>query len=184
MKAIAGYHARIAPLGCVAAMRRFAAAAFSVCVVACSAQRAPAASPAPSSAPPRANVGSRPLLERYGVAPDYRFHQAEPDCPIQVPQTTLATIPIEGGTALVFSTPSAREEVRARAVRLADDYEKETVPGVPTLHAKEVDTPDGARVEIRAAWLKDTERVREALRERAQKIRASDSCPTLRAAAR
>ena len=116
--------------------------------------------------------------------PDYRFHQALPDCPIQVPQTTLATIPIDGGTAFVFSTPSAREEVRARATRLADDYEKQAAAGAPPMHAKEVDTPDGARVEIRAEWLKDTDRVREILRERAEKIRSRDSCPSLRAATR
>jgi len=160
------------------------AAAIAALAVACGPQRAPVASPAPSNAAPRANVGSRALLERYGLAPDYRFHQALPDCPMQVPQTTLGTIPIEGGTAFVFSTPSAREEVRARATRLADDYEKQAASGVPAMHAKEIDTPDGARVEIRAEWLKDTDRVREILHERAQQIRTSDSCPSLRAAAR
>lgn len=153
-------------------------------VIGCSAERPPATAPTPSKAPVQASVGSRPLLERYGLTPDYRFRQALPDCPMQVPQTTLATMPIDGGTAFVFSTPSAREEVRARATRLADDYEKQAATEVPPMHAQEIDTPDGARVEIRAEWLKDTDRVREILQERAEKIRTSDSCPTLRAATR
>jgi len=178
MKLYARREAKTSPL------RSTVAAAISGLVIACGAQRAPATSSTPGNTAPRASVGSRPLLERYGLAPDYRFRQAMPDCPIQVPQTTLTTIPIEGGTAFAFSTPSAREEVRTRAARLADDYEKRAAAGVPPMHAKEIDTPDGARVEIRAEWLKDTERVRQILQERAEKIRASDSCPSLRAATR
>jgi hypothetical protein len=153
------------------------AACVSFIASACGAQ--PAKAPVAIGVPAQPITATQKLLAHYGLAPDYKFARALPDCPMQVPETTLATMPTAQGVAFVFSTRGSPLEVRLRASEWARDYEEQTIAGLPPLTTSVVQLPDGARVDIRAVWEKDTERAREYLRQRAEDMRASGSCPGL-----
>lgn len=130
-----------------------------------------------ANAPPELRV-----LAEHGLEPEYTFDQALPDCPMQVPETDLTSMPVDGGLALAFTTPRSAEEVRFRARKLANEYTQGRVRHVPSTRAEVIEIPGGARVEVRAIYIADVPRVRAHLRWRAAKMQETGSCPMMRQA--
>lgn len=120
------------------------------------------------------------VLAAHELEPNYVFDQALPDCPMQVPETELTSVPVDGGLAFTFTTARSAEEVRVRASKLASEYARGRVQHVPPTRAEVVEVPGGARVEVRAVYEADVPRVRAHLRWRATKMQETRSCPLMR----
>jgi hypothetical protein len=114
--------------------------------------------------------------------PNYAFDTSLPNCPMQVPETKLTSLAIEGGAALVFTTTSSPKDLRTRIQALAREYDSDTTPAGVGGRSEIVEVPGGARLNIRAQYLRDTATMREHLRQRAADMRRTRSCPQMNAA--
>ncbi|HEY6560960.1 MAG TPA: hypothetical protein VI072_26975 [Polyangiaceae bacterium] len=129
-----------------------------------------------------ANAGwGRPTQIRPPL-PNYAFDTSLPNCPMQVPETELTSLPIEGGAALIFSTTSSPGDVRARTQELAREYASDSTPAGVGGRSEVVEVPGGARLNIRAQYLRDTAVMREHLRQRAAEMQRTRSCPQMKVA--
>ena len=116
---------------------------------------------------------------------------ADADCPMQMPDTRLTTLPAMGGVTFIFTTANvgARDELRRRALALRDAFNRgvasaaETATG-PDPEAIEtnveyLDERDGARIEVRAAHQNDIDELRRRLRGETTRMTDQRRCPAL-----
>lgn len=132
-----------------------------------------ASSPRAASAAPAATLAPQPPT---------RFETALTRCPMQLPNTELTAYPIDGGMALVFTTTSSTEELQRRARALGREYGPSPTAALSIPSRVEVvKVPGGARLDIRAVYEADVERMRAHLGDRARAMKETRSCPLQRA---
>ena len=116
------------------------------------------------------------------------------DCPMLVPETSVASSEVDGGAALTFTTAAGDrvEDLRARVRSMAARVEARGTGGMarhhggastplPPVQAQVFDVDGGARMELRAIDPGEVALVREHVREHGSMMRAG-TCPMMRGA--
>jgi hypothetical protein len=119
-------------------------------------------------------------------------HFGGADCPMQMPDTRLTTLPAMGGVTFIFTTANAaaRDELRRRAIALGDAFNRgvaspaEAATGPDpeaTLqtNVEYLDEHDGAGIEVRAVHQNDIDELRRRLRMETTAMNDQRRCPAL-----
>lgn len=133
---------------------------------------------------------AEPAVPALAPASAARDHRTDDDCPMRVPGTLLTSYSMQGGAVWLFTTKGAVEELRRRVHVLAEAYDADRASAEPIGGALAPARPlpfgttanvtrivDGARLEIRADYLRNAPALRDHLYRRAQAMRSTQACP-------